>query len=276
MIGKLNHVGVATPPSKKAGNSIATCSGCTDITEKRALPEQGVWVSFVNLPNAQIELIEPYGEASPIHAFLAKNPQGRPAPRLFRGGGHPRRAGRSAGQRRDGAGDRRAAHGRPRRAGDLRPPQGQWRGPGGADADAQGGRIEHNVVIPQSSRELIRDPADVADRLGLGRYGWDDRKEVMDLYMSISVYLVLWWVVFFAVATPRSAEPITRRGSRCRAAASRVSGRSQALKKFRTTTWVSALIFAVIWVVYTYGLVKLPGCAERCAERALLRRTRGG
>jgi methylmalonyl-CoA/ethylmalonyl-CoA epimerase len=50
--------------------------GVTDITEKRALPEQGVWVSFVNLPNAQIELIEPHGEDSPIHAFLAKNPRG--------------------------------------------------------------------------------------------------------------------------------------------------------------------------------------------------------
>ena len=40
------------------------------------MPEQGVWVSFVNLPNSQIELIEPYGEDSPIHGFLAKNPKG--------------------------------------------------------------------------------------------------------------------------------------------------------------------------------------------------------
>ena len=39
------------------------------------MPEQGVWVCFVNLPNAQIELIEPYGEDS-HHAFLAKNPKG--------------------------------------------------------------------------------------------------------------------------------------------------------------------------------------------------------
>jgi methylmalonyl-CoA/ethylmalonyl-CoA epimerase len=40
------------------------------------MPEQGVWVCFVNLPNSQIELIEPHGEASPIHGFLAKNPAG--------------------------------------------------------------------------------------------------------------------------------------------------------------------------------------------------------
>jgi methylmalonyl-CoA/ethylmalonyl-CoA epimerase len=40
------------------------------------MPEQGVWVCFVDLPNSQIELIEPYGDGSPIHGFLAKNPKG--------------------------------------------------------------------------------------------------------------------------------------------------------------------------------------------------------
>jgi methylmalonyl-CoA/ethylmalonyl-CoA epimerase len=76
VIGKLNHVGVATPSIEESVRLYRDVLGCTDITEKRALPEHGVWVSFVNLPNAQIELIEPYGEASPIHAFLAKNPKG--------------------------------------------------------------------------------------------------------------------------------------------------------------------------------------------------------
>ena len=76
MIGKLNHVGVATPSIEESWKLYRDVLGVTDITGKRALPEQGVWVSFVNLPNAQIELIEPYGEASPIHGFLAKNPRG--------------------------------------------------------------------------------------------------------------------------------------------------------------------------------------------------------
>ncbi len=76
MIGKLNHVGVATPSIEESWKLYRDIMGVTDITPKRALPEQGVWVSFVNLPNAQIELIEPYGEASPIHGFLAKNPRG--------------------------------------------------------------------------------------------------------------------------------------------------------------------------------------------------------
>lgn len=50
--------------------------GATRITEKKAMPDHGVWVCFVDLPNSQIELIEPYGDKSPITAFLAKNPLG--------------------------------------------------------------------------------------------------------------------------------------------------------------------------------------------------------
>ena len=76
MIGKLNHVGVATPSIEASAKMYRDMLGATSITERKALPEQGVWVSFVNLPNAQIELIEPHGEDSPIHGFLAKNPRG--------------------------------------------------------------------------------------------------------------------------------------------------------------------------------------------------------
>ncbi len=76
MIGKLNHVGIATPSIEQSWRLYRDVLGVTDITERRALPEQGVWVSFVNLPNAQIELIEPYGDDSPINAFLEKNPRG--------------------------------------------------------------------------------------------------------------------------------------------------------------------------------------------------------
>jgi len=76
MIGKLNHVGIATPSIEQSWKLYRDVLGVTDITEKKALPAQGVWVSFVNLPNSQIELIEPLGEDSPIHGFLAKNPRG--------------------------------------------------------------------------------------------------------------------------------------------------------------------------------------------------------
>jgi methylmalonyl-CoA/ethylmalonyl-CoA epimerase len=76
MIGKLNHVGVATPSIDEAVKVYRDLLGATSIGEKFAMPDQGVWVCFVDLPNSQIELIEPYGEASPIHGFLAKNPAG--------------------------------------------------------------------------------------------------------------------------------------------------------------------------------------------------------
>ena len=76
MIGKLNHVGVATPSIAEALHVYRDLLGATSVTDVRPLPEQGVSFCFVNLPNAQIELIEPLGEASPIHAFLARNPRG--------------------------------------------------------------------------------------------------------------------------------------------------------------------------------------------------------
>lgn len=76
MIGKLNHVGVATPSIANSVVVYRDMLGATKIGERFALPDQGVWVCFVDLPNSQIELIEPYGDGSPITAFLEKNPKG--------------------------------------------------------------------------------------------------------------------------------------------------------------------------------------------------------
>jgi len=40
------------------------------------LPEHGVSVVFIELPNTRIELMQPLGENSPIASFLARNPAG--------------------------------------------------------------------------------------------------------------------------------------------------------------------------------------------------------
>lgn len=40
------------------------------------MPEHGVTVVFVALPNTKVELLEPLGDASPVSAFLEKNPAG--------------------------------------------------------------------------------------------------------------------------------------------------------------------------------------------------------
>jgi methylmalonyl-CoA/ethylmalonyl-CoA epimerase len=76
MIGRLNHVGVATPSIEESVKLYRDMLGATSIGKKFVMEEQGVWVCFVDLPNSQIELIEPYGETSPIRAFLEKNPKG--------------------------------------------------------------------------------------------------------------------------------------------------------------------------------------------------------
>ena len=76
MIGRLNHVGVATPSIEDSIALYRDMLGATSIGTPFDLPAQGVRVCFVNLPNSQIELIEPLGEASPIHGFLAKNSKG--------------------------------------------------------------------------------------------------------------------------------------------------------------------------------------------------------
>jgi methylmalonyl-CoA/ethylmalonyl-CoA epimerase len=76
MIGRMNHIGVAVPSVEKAMETYRTLYGATDFTAPFDMPAQGVRVAFVNLPNTQIELIEPLGEKSPIVSFLEKNPKG--------------------------------------------------------------------------------------------------------------------------------------------------------------------------------------------------------
>ncbi|MGZ8998286.1 MAG: methylmalonyl-CoA epimerase [Allosphingosinicella sp.] len=75
-LGRLNHVGVATPSIEKSVALYRNLLGATQIHEPFDLPAQGVRVCFVDTPNSQIELIEPLGENSPLVAFLAKNPAG--------------------------------------------------------------------------------------------------------------------------------------------------------------------------------------------------------
>lgn len=75
MIGRLNHVAIAVPD---LGAASATYRGAlgADVTAPQALPDHGVTVVFVNLPNTKIEFLEPLGAESPIAAFLERNPTG--------------------------------------------------------------------------------------------------------------------------------------------------------------------------------------------------------
>lgn len=75
MIGRLNHVAIAVRDIAAATRIYRDTLGAS-VTEPTALPEHGVTVSFVELPNTRIEFLEALGEGSPITAFLARNPDG--------------------------------------------------------------------------------------------------------------------------------------------------------------------------------------------------------
>ena len=75
-LGRLNHVGVATPSIERSVALYRDVLGATQVGDAFDLPAQGVRVCFVDAPNAQIELIEPLGADSPILKFLERNPEG--------------------------------------------------------------------------------------------------------------------------------------------------------------------------------------------------------
>lgn len=75
MIGNLNHVAIAVADLKAASEQYKNMLGAV-VSEPQDLPEHGVTVVFIELPNTKIELLHPLGENSPIAGFLAKNPNG--------------------------------------------------------------------------------------------------------------------------------------------------------------------------------------------------------
>ena len=75
MIGKLNHIAIATPQLDDAIKVYRQMLGAK-ISEPVDQVEHGVRVVFIELPNTKIELLEPLGKHSPIENFLIKNKKG--------------------------------------------------------------------------------------------------------------------------------------------------------------------------------------------------------
>lgn len=75
MIGRLNHVAIAVPDLAAAAAQYSGALGA-QVGPAQDEPDHGVTVVFITLPNTKIELLAPLGAASPITAFLAKNPAG--------------------------------------------------------------------------------------------------------------------------------------------------------------------------------------------------------
>ncbi len=75
MIGKLNHIAIATPNLDEATETYKDILG-VKISASINQIKHGVKVVFIELPNTKIELLEPLGENSPIEKFLEKNKKG--------------------------------------------------------------------------------------------------------------------------------------------------------------------------------------------------------
>jgi methylmalonyl-CoA/ethylmalonyl-CoA epimerase len=75
MIGRLNHVAIAVRDIEAASRVYRETLGAV-VSAPEAVPEHGVRVVFITLPNTKIELLEPLGADSPIAKFLEKSPDG--------------------------------------------------------------------------------------------------------------------------------------------------------------------------------------------------------
>jgi methylmalonyl-CoA/ethylmalonyl-CoA epimerase len=77
VIGRLNHVAIATPDVRAAAQRYRdSLASPAQVSDPVALPEHGVITVFVNTGNTKLELLEPLGEQSPIRKFLDRNPDG--------------------------------------------------------------------------------------------------------------------------------------------------------------------------------------------------------
>ena len=75
MIGRLNHIAIVVPDLLAAADIYKASLGAI-VSEINELPEHGVRLVFVELPNCKIELLHPLDDASPVFSFLEKNPSG--------------------------------------------------------------------------------------------------------------------------------------------------------------------------------------------------------
>ena len=75
MLKRLNHIAIVVPDIKKASDIYKQKFNAI-VSKPKSYSEHGVTVVFVELENTKIELMEPYGNNSPIKKFLDKNPNG--------------------------------------------------------------------------------------------------------------------------------------------------------------------------------------------------------
>jgi predicted secreted protein len=80
----------------------------------------------------------------------------------------------------------------------------------------------------------------------------------MGLTFWVSCYLVVWWTVLFTIL-PLGVRSHDEEGTERHPGADwGAPANPNIKKKFLTTTWISALVLAVLFVVVEFGLIPLP------------------
>ena len=84
----------------------------------------------------------------------------------------------------------------------------------------------------------------------------------MGITTAIAIYLIIWWVVLFTIlplGVTSHAEAGIDKGDGGDPGAP-VDPKLK--RKFLTTTWVSAIIFVIVYVVIRFGLIPMPNSAS--------------
>ena len=85
----------------------------------------------------------------------------------------------------------------------------------------------------------------------------------MDPVLSVAVYLTIWWVVFLSIL-PLGVTSHAEAGLDLGDGGDPGAPVDPKLKrKFITTTWVSAVVFAAVWVIVYFHLIQLPALGSR-------------
>jgi methylmalonyl-CoA/ethylmalonyl-CoA epimerase len=71
MLGRLNHIAIVVADLEAETARYRDVLGA-EVSPPQDVPEHGVTVVFVALPNTKVELLAPLGPASPVAAFLAR------------------------------------------------------------------------------------------------------------------------------------------------------------------------------------------------------------
>ena len=80
----------------------------------------------------------------------------------------------------------------------------------------------------------------------------------MSVFTAVFVYIVIWWTVLFAIL-PLGVKSYHQSGVEPPAGCDPGAPvQPNLVRKFITTSWVSAIVLALLWAVFAFGLISVP------------------